>query len=152
MLIKRLVMYFDGWILALYSSDRAFARLSSSVPSERYVATEVSHRKRAAASPAGAGLPAGAFVSIRETSSRTVRTEQRWARGYSTASVENSVTAPRVLVYFTLFLDCSSVLVLVFSLHCCAAGRSPGRNDQISWQGSPESGSWWPVCTYSNKS
>lgn len=77
MLIKRLVKYLDGCILGLYSSDGAFERLSSSVPSERYVATEVLHGKRAAASPAGAGLPAGAFVSIRETSSRTVRTEQR---------------------------------------------------------------------------
>lgn len=77
MLIKRLVKYFDGFILPLYSSGRAFERLSSSVPSERYVATEVLHRKRAAASPAGAGVPAGAFVSIREASSRTVRTVQR---------------------------------------------------------------------------
>lgn len=89
MLIKRLVMYFDGWILALYSSDRAFARLSSSVPSERYVATEVSHRKRAAASPAGAGLPAGAFVSI----------ERRRAGRFGRSSVERvAILRPRLRI------------------------------------------------------
>ena len=84
----------------LYSNVRAFQRLSSSVPSERYVRTAVLHGKRAAASPAGADRPAGALVSIREASSRTVRAEQRRAHGYSTASVENSVIAPRVLVEF----------------------------------------------------
>lgn len=77
MLITRLVKYLDGFISTLYSNDRAFARLSFNVPSERYVATEILHHKRAAVSPAGADHPDGAFVSIRETSSRTVRSEQR---------------------------------------------------------------------------
>jgi hypothetical protein len=77
MLITLPEKQFDGWISPLYSDDRAFARLSSSVPSERYVRTGVLHHKRAAVSPAGADRPAGAFVSMRETSSRTVRSEQR---------------------------------------------------------------------------
>jgi hypothetical protein len=77
MLIRRLLKYLVDWMLVLYKSDRSFQRLSSSVPSERYVATGVLHGKRAAANPAGAGVPAGPFVSIREASSRTVRAEQR---------------------------------------------------------------------------
>jgi hypothetical protein len=77
MLTRRLLKYLVYWVLFLYRSERSFQRLSSSVTFERYVATGVLHGKRTAANPAGAGVPGGPFVSLREASSRKVRTEQR---------------------------------------------------------------------------
>ena len=61
-----------------------------------------SHHMRVGVEPRGAVVPAAPLVSIRDTTVRTVRTDQRWARGYSMTSVEKKSTAPREIL-----LDCS---------------------------------------------
>ena len=77
-------------------------RVSPGVPFGRVERAAVSHRMRAVARSHCAVVPAARLVSIRDTSVRIAGTVQRWARGYSTTSVEKQSTAPREIL-----LDCS---------------------------------------------
>lgn len=90
------------FVVSLINLRAVTFRLSPGVPFGRAVRAAVLHRMRPAARPLGAVVPAARLVSIRDTSVRMVRTVQRWARGYSTTSVEKQSTAPRETL-----LDCS---------------------------------------------
>lgn len=92
----------NDFVLFAFLGCMVVFRLCSSVPFVWAVAAAVSHGMRPGAEPPGAVVPAGRLVYVRDTTVRTVRTEQRRARGYSTTSVEKQSTAPRESL-----LDCS---------------------------------------------
>lgn len=118
--------------------------LSSSVRFVWAVGAAVSHGMRPGAEPPGAVVPAARLVSIRDSTVRTVRTEQRRALGYSTTSVEKQSTAPR-----ETFLDCSvRSSFWIFSTLRLAASRCLSTEWLLERLRLPSMWRGWTTCMY----